>query len=121
MSKSAMRADVDRKTAQKYVKSGKTPEEHQNKHDWRTRPDPVETIWAEAERRLVLEPTLEAKALFEYLLEAKPGQIEERHLRTFQRRVSAWKLTHGPEKEVFFPQINQPGMYLEIDWTVSHR
>jgi len=117
MSKSAMRADVDRKTAQKYIKSGKTPEEHQSKHDWRTRADPVEKIWAEAERRLNLEPTLEAKALFEFLLEAKPGQIEERHLRTFQRRVSDWKLTHGPEKEVFFQQINQPGMYLEIDWT----
>jgi hypothetical protein len=89
MSKSAMRADVDRKTAQKHVKSGKTPEEHQSKHDWRTRPDPVETIRAEAERRLNLEPAFEANTLFEFLLEAKPGHIEEGHLRTFQRRVSA--------------------------------
>ena len=117
MSKSAMRADVDRKTAQKYIRSGKTPEEHQTKHHWRTRPDPVEAVWVEAERRLNLEPTLEAKALFEHLLEAQPGQIAERHLRTFQRRVSAWKLTHGADKEVFFPQVSEPGKYLEIDWT----
>lgn len=117
MSKSAMRADVDRKTARKYLQAGKTPEELQRKHDWRSRPDPLETIWPEAERQLLLEPSLEAKALFEHLLETQPGQIAERHLRTFQRRVSAWKLTHGPEKEVFFPQICEPGIYLEIDWT----
>ena len=121
MSKSAMRADVDRKTAQKYIGSGKTPEEQQSKHDWRTRPDPLETIWPEAERRLILEPTLEAKALFEHLLEAQPGQMTPRHLRTFQRRVSDWKLTHGADKEVFFPQINEPGRYLEIDWTDANQ
>lgn len=116
-----MRADVDRKTAQKYIRAGKSPAEQQRKHDWRTRPDPVETVWAEAERRLLLEPTLEAKALFEHLLEAQSGPITERHLRTFQRRVSAWRLTHGADKEVFFPQINEPGKYLEMDWTDANQ
>ena len=117
MEKSAMRADVDRKTARKYIRSGKKPAEQQVKHDWPTRADPLEAIWPEAAKMLEAAPELEAKALLEYLVERSPAAAQESQLRTFQRRVQQWRLTHGPEREVYFPQDSVPGKYLEIDWT----
>ena len=38
-------------------------------------------------------------------------------LRTFQRRVLAWRLQHGPDKEVFFAQEHLPGRVMQLDWT----
>jgi transposase len=62
-------------------------------------------------------PELEAKALFEHLSERHPGAIEDEQLRTFQRRVHQWRLQHGPDKEVFFPQERSPGRTVQLDWT----
>ena len=31
-------------------------------------------------------------------------------LRTFQRHVATWRLAHGPEQEVIFPQVHRPGV-----------
>jgi hypothetical protein len=44
---------------------------------------------------------LEAKALFEHLAEGRREEIKPGLLRTFQRRVKAWRLKEGPE--VFLP------------------
>ena len=60
---------------------------------------------------------LEARTLFEFLREKHPGEIEERHLRTFQRRVKQWRMQRGPDKEVFFPQNWKPGRVMQLDWT----
>ena len=54
-------------------------------------------------------PDLEAKTLFEYLGERSPWAMQEKHLRTFQRRVKLWRLRHGPDQEVFFPQDWEAG------------
>jgi transposase InsO family protein len=43
--------------------------------------------------------------------------LEEKHLRTFQRRVKDWRLANGPGKEVFFTQDHTPGKVLAMDWT----
>jgi len=64
MNKSAMRADVDRKTARKYIRSGKKPAEQQVKHDWPTRADPLGGIWPEAAKRLRL-PDLDLRRVKE--------------------------------------------------------
>jgi transposase len=117
MEQSAIRADVDRKTARKYIRSGKKPAAQRVKHDWPTRADPLGGIWPAAAKRLEAAPELEAKALLEYLVERSPAAAQESQLRTFQRRVQHWRLTHGPEREVCFPQDSVPGKYLEIDWT----
>ena len=114
---SAMKADVSRPTARKYLGAVQPPNELQAKHDWRTRPDPLEEIWPQAEVMLEEAPDLEAKALFEYLWERSPWAVAERHLRTFQRRVKLWRLQHGPDKEVFFPQDWEAGRALQLDWT----
>jgi len=85
--KSAMRADLDPKTARKYVRAGKLPSQMKTEHTWRTREDPFEDHWPEAESMLEAAPELEAKTLFEWLYEQHPGEYQEGQLRTFQRKV----------------------------------
>lgn len=117
MSLSALQAGVDRKTARKYIQAQQTPEELQKGHTWRTRPDPLADVWPAAQRMLADAGELEAKGLFEFLRKQPGSTLEPKHLRTFQRRVTSWRATHGPEKEVFFAQKHTPGLSMELDWT----
>jgi transposase len=114
---SAMKAGMSRPTARKYVKAAQPPSELQTKHTWRTREDPLAEIWPQAEVMLEEAPDLEAKTLFEYLWERSPWAVQEKHLRTFQRRVKLWRLQFGPDKEVFFPQDWEAGRTMQLDWT----
>lgn len=111
------RAGMDRKTGAKYRDVGKLPSELKEPRTWRTREDPLEGVWDEAVTMLEDAPELEAKALFEHLAEKHPAQLQEKHLRTFQRRVRQWRARSGPAKEVFFPQRHQPGEAMQTDWT----
>lgn len=117
LSHSAMKADVDRQTARKYIQAGKSPDELQSPHTWRTRLDPLKAIWPQAQSMLDAAPELEAKTLFEYFLARSDSGLQETHLRTFQRRVRHWRATRGPDKEVFFAQHRQPGQLMQLDWT----
>src|SRR5437016_1752688 len=117
MSLSALRAGIDRKTARKYIQTQQTPQQLQKPHTWRTRPDPLAKAWPKAAQMLADAPELEAKSLFEFLLaQPEPGMTLD-HLRTFQRRVSWWRATQGPEQEVYFAQKHTPGLSMELDWT----
>src|SRR3974377_2617525 len=100
-----------------FLQAGQAPQELQAKHTWRTREDPLVEIWPQALAMLEEAPDLEAKTLFEYLWERSPAAVQEKHLRTFQRRVKLWRLGHGPDKEVFFPQDWEAGRALQLDWT----
>lgn len=116
---SALKADVHRHTARKYVKSGQGPAELQAKHTWRTRPDPLEKIWSEVTRMLQGAPELESKTLFEHFVARPDSGLQPSHLRTFFRRVRHWRATQGPEQEVFFAQERPPGQLMELDWTYA--
>ena len=123
----AMKAGMSRKTAGKYLNQDDVLEQRRLPHTWRTRVDPLAEIWPRAQEMLGDAPELEAKALFEYLVpaavaggplgEGGPGGLQEKHLRTFQRRVRDWRLENGPGKEVFFTQDHTPGKVLAMDWT----
>jgi hypothetical protein len=123
----AMKAGMSRKTAGKYLSQDNVLEQRRVPHNWKTRKDPLQEIWPKALLMLQDAPELEAKALFEYLVpaavpggppvEGGPGELQEKHLRTFQRRVKGWRLENGPGKEVFFTQDHTPGKVLAIDWT----
>ena len=63
----AAKAGLSRKTARKYLKSGKLPSQSQPERYWRTRSDPFESVWPEVEEILKRSPTVEATAVFEYL------------------------------------------------------
>lgn len=112
-----MRAGMSRNTASKYRKLGKLPSELKKPRTWRTRQDPFEEDWEEIAEKLKEAPELEAKALFEHLMEAKPGKYEPGHLRTFQRRVKQWQAQYGPAKELFFEQAHRPGEAMQTDFT----
>jgi len=116
---SAMKADIHPQTASKYVAAARPPAELQAKHTWRTRADPVAGIWERAEAMLAKAPELEAKELFEYLrgMRGEEAGVEAVSLRTFQRRVLAWRLRRGKDKEVFFAQEHLPGRVMQLDWT----
>lgn len=122
LARAAMKADVDTKTARRYVRAGKGPEEMKRPRTWRTRRDPLAAIWPQAQRMLEETPELEAKMLFEHLVaaEATPGTAAGRALRTFQRRVSQWRRRHGPPKEVCFAQVHEPGRIMQFDWTPAN-
>ena len=115
--RSAMKADMDRKTARKYIQAGKLPSQLKKPRSWRTREDPFVEDWPGVAAMLKQAPELEAKSLFEYLM-AKTGRYRSGQLRTFQRRVRTWRAQWGPEKEVFFPQQHRPGEALQTDFTV---
>jgi hypothetical protein len=117
VSASALRAGVDRKTAHKYLIEGSPgPEEPRAARHWRTRPDAFAELWPQVEAQLEREPALEAKVLFDQVLEQHRGQVSPRQRRTFERRVRAWKRAHGPEAELFFSQEHRPGERLQLDW-----
>ena len=113
----AMKAGMHRETATRYLAAHAGPQALKKPHPWRTRSDPLAGIWPETERWLEESPAVEAKALFEHLLATHPGKADGRALRTFQRRVTDWLRRHGPPKEVFFPQVHEPGACIQTDWT----
>jgi hypothetical protein len=115
--KAAMKADMDRKTARKYVAAGKLPSELTTSREWRTRPDPFEKDWPSIEAQLREAQALEAKTLFEQLMEDHPGRYEPGQLRTLQRRVARWRATAGPDREVVFGQAHRPGEPAQTDFT----
>lgn len=114
---SAMKSGMSRKTAGKYLCQGDVMEQGKAPHTWRTREDPLVAIWPQAEEMLRQAPELEAKMLFEHLSAASREEIKPGLLRSFQRRVKAWRLKEGPEREVFFTQDAAPGETLAVDWT----
>ena len=113
----AMKADLDRKTARKYVAAGELPSELAAGRDWRTRPDPFEARWPEVEARLRDTPELEAKTLLELLQEKYPGEHDDGQIRTLQRRVKRWRAEHGADQEVVFGQQHRPGEAAQTDFT----
>jgi len=105
-----------RKTVRKYERLGKLPSELKKPRDYRTRIDPFEDDWGEVEQMLKKAPELEAKALFEWLCERRPGKYQEGQLRTFQRRVSAWRALNE-DQLLTLEQVHQPGDVMQTDGT----
>lgn len=94
----------------------KTP--HKQERHWRTRKDPLESVWAsELEPMLSTSPGLQAITLLDYLQAKYPGDYEDKLLRTLQRRVKEWRLFKGPPKEVMFRQTHEPGHLGLSDFT----
>ena len=115
--RAAMKADMDRKTARKYIAAGTLPSAMTEPRDWRTRSDPFEEHWSEIEARLRDTPEFEAKTLFEWLQDQHPGQYEDGQLRTLQRHVKRWRAANGPEREIVLAQQHRAGEAAQTDFT----
>lgn len=89
------------------------------KRHWRTREDPLSGVWQSTlVPMLEANPTLLPTTLFEFLCDTYPGEYDDKILRTLQRRIQAWKVKYGPDKEVMFRQIKEPGRLGLSDFTV---
>ncbi len=119
ISHAAMKANMHRGTAARYLKANAGPAELKQAlgpRTYRTRSDPLKDIMPEAARYLEVAPEIEAKGLLAHLKIAKPEVAETVALRTFQRGVKVWRALNGPPKEVFFPQAHEPGRAAQFDW-----
>jgi hypothetical protein len=113
----AMKADMDRKTARRYVAAGKLPSEMKEPRWWRTRRDAFAEDWPAVAAMLADAPGLEAQTVLEQLMAKQPDRYNETHLRTLQRRIRRWRAEHGPEREVWFSQAHRPGEAAQTDFT----
>jgi len=117
----ASKAGMDEKTARKYRDLGMLPSEISVEHAWRTREDPFEDVWEAVREKLVVNPGLQAKTLFDDLQRQYSGRFSDGQLRTLQRRVKSWRALEGPGKEVFFEQRHRPGELCQSDFTSMNR
>jgi hypothetical protein len=113
----AARSGMDPKTAAKYRDAGRFPSALKRPRNWRTRKDPFDAVWPDIVERLKEASELEAKTLFEELLEKEPEKYQVGQLRTLQRRVRQWRAQQGPEKTVFFSQVHRAGEAMQTDFT----
>lgn len=113
----AAKAGMDAKTARKYRRLGKPPSQVKKTRDYRTRMDGFAEVWPELAEMLKLDPGLEALTLMEHLCRQRPGEYQMGQLRTLQRRVKRWRGLAGPEREVMFPQVHEPGRQSQSDFT----
>jgi hypothetical protein len=103
-----------RKTVAKYERLNQLPSELQQPRQYRTRPNPFLEDWPTIEKMLENAPSLEAKALFEWLCEQHPGRYQSGQLRTFQRHVATWRALNQDQVAVL-EQIHHPGKVLQTD------
>ena len=113
----AAQAGMDVKTARKYQRLRRLPSEDKVIHNWRTREDPFEGVWAEVRQELAVNPGLEANTLFQALQRQYPGRFQDGQARTLQRRIKTWRALEGPAREVFFSQVHEPGRLCASDFT----
>jgi hypothetical protein len=113
----AARAGMSIVTGRKYERLDKLPSQLKQPRNYRTRPNPFEQDWTWIVAQLERDPALQATTLFALLVERHPTHYKATQLRTLQRQIAVWRLQHGPEREVFFPQVHQPGRVAQSDFT----
>ena len=113
----AARSGMSVRTLRKYERTGELPSQLRKPHVWRTRSDPFDRDWSGIVCELERDAALQAKTLFGILQEQSPGRYQPGQLRTLQRRISAWRCQQGPEREVMFEQVHEPGEAIQSDFT----
>lgn len=113
----AAKAGMSVRTARAYERLGKLPSQLKQPRTYRTRPNPFAEDWMWVVEQLVRDPALQVTTLFDLLCERISGRYRPSQVRTLQRQVAAWRLQHGPEREVFFPQVHRPGIVAQSDFT----
>lgn len=113
----ADKSGMSEKTARKYARTEKLPSERKRSHDWQTRQDPFKGDWSRITGMLGANPGLEAKTIMDWLQREYPGRYQDGQLRTLQRRLKGWRCHDGPEKDVMFSQLHEPGKLAESDFT----
>jgi len=112
----AAKAGFSERTARRIDK-----DERQRRHlprNYSTRKDPFKGLFDQHLVPLLdANPLLQPITLLDVLEEKAPGQFDQSHLRTLQRRVKRWRAQYGPEQEVIFLQRHTPGDMGISDYT----
>ena len=116
LERGALKSAMSENTARRY-REGAAPKGARPARTYRTRPDAFQAVWPEVEKMLEAAPGLEAKTIFERLVERPDNTFSEGQLRTLQRKIRLWRAQRGPHKEVMFPQEHRPGEYAQSDFT----
>ena len=122
----ARRLKMSEKTIRKYRDKDLLPSQIERPvRTYRTRPDPLEEFWPEIEARLQQDRRLKPYALLDWLKQKynTPGgtpHVTDSIRRTLERRVQRWKLEHGVEQEVTFPQVHHAGDVVAFDFVVMN-
>ena len=118
VTKAALSAGMDSKTARKWIKAGVLPSEKPKKErTWRTRSNPFNDVWPEIEDKIREKSALQIKDLFEYLCKKYPDKWQSNQLRTLQRLVKSRRALSGPERLAFLEQNHTPGETLQADFS----
>lgn len=113
----AAKAGMSVRTLRKYEQAGKLPSQLRQPRTYRTRPNPFELDWPWVTSQLERDPALQGTTLFGLLCEQRPFVFQAGQLRTLQRQIADWRAQHGPAREVFFPQVHEPGRAAQSDFT----
>lgn len=111
----AAKAGMSLRTARNYLKVGGIMTSETTKNSAK-RIDVFDGVWSELEGMLSIDPGLQVKTLMHMLME-RDEVFTWSHLRTLQRRVREWRALKGPERDVIFRQVHQPGKQSQSDWT----
>lgn len=113
----AAKAGISERSARRIEPAESLPSQRPPRQ-WRTRPDPLASIWETDLLPLLREsPHLSGVTLLEELQRRYPGQYGPSALRTLQRRMRKWRAAHGREREVYFAQEHPPGRQGLSDFT----
>jgi hypothetical protein len=113
----AARAGMSVRTARTYERRGRLPSQLKQPRTYRTRPNPFAEAWPWIVAQLEHDPALQGTTLFALLQERHPGRFQAGQLRTLQTHVATWRAQYGPNREVFFPQVHEPGVAAQSDFT----
>lgn len=99
------------------LQSDPTPPSQKKRPRGRRRADPLADVFdTEVVPLLKSSPGLRPVAVWEELLRRHPD-LSPGIRRTLERRIRAWRAEHGPEQEVMFRQVHEPGKMGLSDFT----
>jgi hypothetical protein len=114
----AAKAGLSVASARRIDLDPRPPSTRKQRRSYRTRPNPLEGLWdEEILPLLVAAPGLRPITLFGEMERRHPDRIGPSFRRTLERRIAEWKALHGANRDVMFPQIQQPGRMGLSDFT----
>lgn len=113
----AARTGMSERTARTYEHAGVLPSARTHLRAHRTRPNPFAADWPWITDQLTRDSALQATTLLALLNVEHPGRYGPGQVRTLQRHIAVWRAAAGPEKEVIFSQVHQPGVLAQSDFT----
>ncbi|WP_206049485.1 IS21 family transposase [Novosphingobium sp. PC22D] len=114
--RAAAKAGMSAASAYRLLKDARPPSQRKEPRGRRC-PDPLEGIFEEEVVPLLeAAPGLRPIAVYEELRRRHPDEAFGSR-RTLERRIRSWRALHGPDREVIFRQVHEPGRLGLSDFT----